>query len=37
LTRTIEDAAFEAFAEKRGGKIRVVLEKGRLAVHADTH
>jgi ATP-dependent Clp protease ATP-binding subunit ClpX len=37
LTRTIEDAAFEAFAEKRGGKIRVVLEKGRLSVQADTH
>jgi ATP-dependent Clp protease ATP-binding subunit ClpX len=37
LTRTIEDAAFEAFAEKRGGKIRVVLEKGRLSVEADTH
>ena len=37
LTRTIEDAAFEAFAEKRGGRIRVVLEKGRLSVQADTH
>ena len=37
LTRTIEDAAFEAFAEKRGGRIRVVLEKGKLSVEADTH
>jgi ATP-dependent Clp protease ATP-binding subunit ClpX len=37
LTRTIEDAAFEAFAERRGGRIRVVLESGRLTVHADTH
>jgi ATP-dependent Clp protease ATP-binding subunit ClpX len=37
LTRTIEDAAFEAFAERRGGRIRVVLENGRLSVEADTH
>jgi ATP-dependent Clp protease ATP-binding subunit ClpX len=37
LTRTIEDAAFEAFAEKKGGRIRVLLEKGKLTVKADTH
>jgi ATP-dependent Clp protease ATP-binding subunit ClpX len=37
LTRTIEDAAFEAFAEKKSGKIRVRLDAGRLVVDADTH
>src|SRR4030095_12338380 len=28
LTRAIEDAAFEAFAERRGGRIRVHMERG---------
>ncbi len=37
LTRTIEDVAFEAFAEKKGGKIKVHMERGRLVVKADTH
>ncbi len=37
LTRTIEDTAFEAFAEKRGGQIRISLDGGQLTVHADTH
>jgi ATP-dependent Clp protease ATP-binding subunit ClpX len=36
LTRTIEDAAFDAFAEKRGGRIKVLLDKGRIRVDADT-
>jgi ATP-dependent Clp protease ATP-binding subunit ClpX len=37
LTRTIEDAAFDAFAEKRGGRIKVLLDKGRIRVDADTN
>ena len=37
LTRTIEDAAFEAFAEKRSGKIKVVLDKGKIRVDTDTN
>ncbi|HEY0709517.1 MAG TPA: AAA family ATPase [Polyangia bacterium] len=37
LTRTIEDAAFDAFAERKGGRISVLLEGGKLAVKADTH
>jgi ATP-dependent Clp protease ATP-binding subunit ClpX len=36
LTRTIEDAAFDAFAEKRGGSIRVFLNDGRISVEPDT-
>jgi ATP-dependent Clp protease ATP-binding subunit ClpX len=36
LTRTIEDAAFDAFAEKRGGRIKVRLESGKIVVDADT-
>ena len=35
LTRTIEDAAFEAFAEKRGGVMRVSLDGERIIVDAD--
>jgi hypothetical protein len=31
-------AAFDAFAEKRGGRIKVVLlDKGRIRVDADTN
>jgi ATP-dependent Clp protease ATP-binding subunit ClpX len=37
LTHTVEDAAFESFAEKRGGKIKVVLEKGKIRVDSDTN
>ena len=37
LTHTVEDAAFESFAEKRGGKIKVVLEKGKIRVESDTN
>jgi ATP-dependent Clp protease ATP-binding subunit ClpX len=36
LTRTIEDAAFDAFAEKRSGRIKVRLESGKIVVDADT-
>ncbi len=36
LTRTIEDAAFESFAEAKGGRIRVRLERGRIQVETDT-
>jgi ATP-dependent Clp protease ATP-binding subunit ClpX len=36
LTRTIEEAAFDAFAERKSGRISVVLENGQLAVKADT-
>jgi ATP-dependent Clp protease ATP-binding subunit ClpX len=35
LTHTVEDAAFESFAEKRGGKIKVVLENGKIRVDSD--
>jgi ATP-dependent Clp protease ATP-binding subunit ClpX len=35
LTRTIEDAAFEAFAEKKGGRIRVHLEGDAIHVSSD--
>jgi ATP-dependent Clp protease ATP-binding subunit ClpX len=37
LTHTVEDAAFESFAEKRSGKIKVVLEKGKIRVDSDTN
>ena len=37
LTRTIEDAAFDAFAEKRGGRIQVRLEAGKIVVDAETN
>jgi ATP-dependent Clp protease ATP-binding subunit ClpX len=37
LTHTVEDAAFESFAEKRGGRIKVVLEKGKIRVESDTN
>jgi ATP-dependent Clp protease ATP-binding subunit ClpX len=37
LTRYIEDAAFDAFAEKKGGRIRVRLVNDRLQVDADTN
>jgi ATP-dependent Clp protease ATP-binding subunit ClpX len=36
LTRCIEDTAFDSFAEKRGGRIRVRLVGGRIQVDADT-
>jgi ATP-dependent Clp protease ATP-binding subunit ClpX len=36
LTRCIEDTAFDSFAEKRGGRIRVRLLNDRIQVDADT-
>ena len=33
----LEDVAFESFAEKRGGRIKVVLEKGKIRVESDTN
>jgi ATP-dependent protease Clp ATPase subunit len=36
LTRCIEDTAFDSFAEKRGGRIRVRLIDQRIQVDADT-
>jgi ATP-dependent Clp protease ATP-binding subunit ClpX len=36
LTRCIEDAAFDAFAEKRGGRVRVRLDRDQIHVEADT-
>jgi ATP-dependent Clp protease ATP-binding subunit ClpX len=36
ITRCIEDAAFDSFAEKRGGRIHVRLEGDRIQVDTDT-
>ena len=36
LTRCIEDAAFDAFAEARGGRIRVRLVGDKIKVDAET-
>jgi ATP-dependent Clp protease ATP-binding subunit ClpX len=35
LTRHLEDAAYEAFAEKGGGRVRVALQGGELTVAVD--
>jgi ATP-dependent Clp protease ATP-binding subunit ClpX len=36
LTRCIEEAAFDSFAESKGGRIRVQLEAGAIRVQAET-
>ncbi len=35
LTRTIEDAAFESFAEKKSGRIEVCMHGGAIVVNVD--
>jgi ATP-dependent protease Clp ATPase subunit len=35
LTRHVEDAAFDSFAETGGGQIRVRLERGAIQVDVD--
>jgi ATP-dependent Clp protease ATP-binding subunit ClpX len=37
LTRHIENAAFESFAEASSGRVRVYLEDGSIKVEADVH
>jgi ATP-dependent Clp protease ATP-binding subunit ClpX len=36
LSRHVEDAAFDTYAESRGGRIRVYLEGGAIRVETDT-